>query len=109
MPRKRTSSGHSSDLAGSEFFETLREMGRSWMERASAEAERGSKLSKDLSAAHSVADAVTACQEWWSKDIDPRAEDARQFHVRWTKAHGYQCSPCTECMALRDAFAPRTH
>ena len=79
MPRERTSSGQSSDLAGSEMFETLQDIGRSWIERASAEAERGSKLSKDLIAVHSVPDALTVCQEWMTKEMDARAEDARQF------------------------------
>jgi len=60
MPREGTSSGRSSDLAGSEFFETLRDISRNWIERVSAEAERGSKLSKDLIAVHSVPDAVAA-------------------------------------------------
>jgi len=79
MPREGTSSGRSSDLAGSELFETLRDIGRNWIERASAEAERGSKLSKDLIAVHSVPEAVAACQEWMTKEMDARAEDARQF------------------------------
>ena len=79
MPREQTSSSRSPDVAGSEFFDTLREMGRNWMERASAEAERGSKLSKDLIAVHSVPEAVAACQEWMTKEMDARAEDARQF------------------------------
>jgi hypothetical protein len=79
MPREGTSSGRSSDLAGSELFETLRDIGRNWIERASAEAERGSKLSKDLFAVQSVPEAVAACQEWMTKEIDARTEDARQF------------------------------
>ncbi len=79
MPREQTSSGQSSDLAGSELFETLQEIGRNWIERVSAEAERGSKLSKDLIAVHSMPDAVAACQEWMSREMDARAEDARQF------------------------------
>ena len=45
MPRERSSSGQSS--TGSEYFETLRDIGRNWIERVSAEAERGSRLSKD--------------------------------------------------------------
>jgi len=72
MPREQTSSSRSPDVAGSEFFDTLREMGRNWMERASAEAERGSKLSKDLSNAHSVPDAVTAYQGWFSSEMNAR-------------------------------------
>ncbi len=79
MPRERTSSSHSSDLASSELFATLREMGRNWMECGSAELERGSKLSSDLRAAHSVPDAVVACQEWFSSEMNARVEEARQF------------------------------
>ncbi len=79
MPKERTSSGQSSDLPGSELFETFREMSRNWIERASAEAELGFKLTKDLNAARSVPDAVAACQEWLTKEMDSRAEDARQF------------------------------
>ena len=78
MPREQTSSGHSPDVAGSEFFDTLREMGRNWMGRASAEVERGSKLSKDLSGAHTVPDAVTAYQGWLSGEMNARVEDVRQ-------------------------------
>lgn len=79
MPKERTSSGQSSDLPGSELFETFREMSRNWIERASAEAELGFKLTKDLNAARSVPDAVAACQQWLTKEMDSRAEDARQF------------------------------
>jgi hypothetical protein len=79
MPKERTSSGQSSDLLGSELFETFREMSRNWIERASAEAELGFKLSKDLNAARSVPDAVAAYQQWLTKEMDSRAEDARQF------------------------------
>jgi hypothetical protein len=79
MPRERTSSGQSSDLAGLEIFGMLRRIGRNWIERVSAEAERGSKLSKGLMAVHSVPDAVAVCQEWMSQEMDARAEDARQF------------------------------
>jgi hypothetical protein len=79
MPREGTSSGRSSDLAGSEFFATLRDISRNWIERVSAEAERESKLSKDLIAVHSVPDAIAACQEWMTKEMDARAEDACQF------------------------------
>jgi hypothetical protein len=79
MPRERSSTGQSSELAGSEIVETLRDIRRSWIESVSAEAERGSKLSQDLITVHSVSEAVAACQEWMSKEMDARAEDARQF------------------------------
>jgi len=76
MPHERNSS---SDLAGSELVQTFRTIGLHWIERASAEAELGFNLSKDLSAATSVPDAIAACQDWFSKQIDARAEGARQF------------------------------
>jgi hypothetical protein len=79
MPREETSSRQSPNLANSEILETLREMRRNWAERTSAEVERGSKLTKDLSAAQSVPEAFTACQEWLSKEMDARSEDARQL------------------------------
>ncbi len=76
MPREETSSRQ---WPNSELFETLREIGRNWAGRASAEVERGSQLTKDLSTAHSVPEAFTVCQEWLSKEMDARTEDARQL------------------------------
>ncbi len=76
MPRQETSSRQ---WPNSELFKTFREIGRNWAERASAEVEHGSKLTKDLSAAHSVPEAFTACQEWLSREMDARSEDARQL------------------------------
>jgi hypothetical protein len=69
---------HSSRLAspsGSEFFNTLQEMSRDWM--ATAEVELNLKLSKKLTAAHSVPDAVAAYQEWLSE----RSARARKTRV----------------------------
>lgn len=79
MPREGTSSRQPPNLAGSELLDTFREMSLSWVERASAEVQLGLKLTKDLSAAHSVPEAFTAYQEWLSKEMDARAEDARQL------------------------------
>jgi hypothetical protein len=42
-------------------------MSRDWMARATAEVELGLKLSKNLSSAHSVPDAIAAYQEWLSE------------------------------------------
>lgn len=67
----------SSDLASADFFSALREMNDEWMARARSEVELGLKLSKNLSAAHSVPDAITAYQEWLSDEMGARAEDAR--------------------------------
>src|SRR5215510_12464695 len=65
--------------AQSQFVKALEEMSREAMSCATAEIERGLKLSKKLSAAHSVSDAVAAYQEWLSEEMSARSEDARRF------------------------------
>jgi hypothetical protein len=65
--------------AQNQFLKTLEEMSREAMACASAEIERGLKLSKKLSAAHSVTDAVAAYQEWLGEEMSARSEDARRF------------------------------
>ena len=77
MPREEIRSHRSASQAGSEFFNTLEEMSRDWMTRTTAEVELGLKLSKKLTAAHSVPDAVAAYQEWLNEEMGARAEDAR--------------------------------
>ncbi|MBO0715979.1 MAG: hypothetical protein J2P55_01415 [Rhizobiales bacterium] len=65
--------------AQTHFIKTLEEMSRDAMACATAEIERGLKLSKKLSAAHSMSDAVAAYQEWLSEEMSARSEDARRF------------------------------
>jgi hypothetical protein len=77
MPREEIRSARSTGPTGSEFFNALQEMSRDWMGRATAEVELGLKLSKKLTAAHSVPDALAAYQEWLSDEMSARAEDAR--------------------------------
>ena len=77
MPREEIRSARSTGPTGSEFFNTLQEMSRDWMGRATAEVELSLKLSKKLTDAHSVPDAITAYQEWLSEEMNARAEDAR--------------------------------
>jgi hypothetical protein len=77
MPREETRSDRSTNPAGSEFFNTLQKMRRDWMARATAEVELSLKLSKRLTDAHSVPDAVAAYQEWLNDEMGARAEDAR--------------------------------
>jgi hypothetical protein len=52
------------------------------MGRAMAEVDLGLKLSTKLSDAHSVPDAMTAYQDWWSDEINARAEDARRLMTK---------------------------
>ena len=77
MAKEETRPGRSTNPAGSEFFNTLQEMRRDWMARATAEIELSLKLSKKLEAADSIPDAVTAYQEWLNEEMGARAEDAR--------------------------------
>jgi hypothetical protein len=77
MPSEETRSERSTNPAGSEFLDTIQEMSRDWMVRATAEVELSLKLSKKLTAAHSVPDAVAACQEWLNDEVGARVEDAR--------------------------------
>jgi hypothetical protein len=79
MPREEIRSGRSTGRTGSDFFNALQEMNRDWVEHANAEVELGLKLSKKLTAVHSVPDAVAAYQEWLSDEMNARAEDARRL------------------------------
>ncbi len=65
--------------AQNHFLKTLEEMSRDAMACATAEIERGLKLSKKLSSAHSVSDAMAAYQEWLSEEMNARSEDARRL------------------------------
>ena len=77
MAKEETRTDQSTNPAGLEFFDTLQEMRRDWMARATAEIELSLKLSKKLTDAHSVPDAVAAYQEWLNEEMGARAEDAR--------------------------------
>jgi len=86
MPREDIRSDRSTSPTGSEFFNALQQMSRDWMGRATAEVELGLKLSKNLTAAHSVPDAITAYQEWLSDEMNARAEDAPMGKKSWMPA-----------------------
>jgi len=62
-----------------EFLKTIEEMNRAVMSRATAELELGLKLSQKLTAARSLPDAMAACQEWLSEEMNARSDDARRF------------------------------
>ncbi len=71
--------GEATLQAQNELFKALEEMGRELMSCASAEVEISLKLSKKLSTAHSVPDALAAYQEWLNEGISARAENARRL------------------------------
>jgi hypothetical protein len=75
-------SERSSNLSGSPLLGAFQEIRRHWMGRAMAEVELGLKLSTKLCEAHSVPDAMTAYQEWWSEEINARTEDARRLTTK---------------------------
>jgi hypothetical protein len=77
--------GNATLQAQSEFLKTIEEMGRHWVTSATGEVEIGLKLSKKLTAAHTVPDAMSACQEWLSEEMNARAEDARRFMTNGQK------------------------
>jgi hypothetical protein len=71
--------GNATFQVQSEFINALQEMSRDWMACATAEIDLGLKLSKKLTAARSVPDAIAAYQEWLSNEVGARAEDVRRL------------------------------
>lgn len=71
--------------AQSEFLKTLEEIGRHWVTCATGEVEISLKLSKKLTAAHTVPDAMSAYQEWLSDEMNARADDAKRFMTNGQK------------------------
>jgi hypothetical protein len=91
MAKEEIRPARSTNPAGSEFFNTLQEMRRDWMARATAEIELSLKLSKKLEAAGSVPDALAAYQEWLNTSAD----------VQWAKIHGRHLSIPVEWLDKR--------
>jgi hypothetical protein len=77
--------GEAALQAQNELFKALGEMGQEVMSCAAAEVEIGLKLSKKLTTAHSVPDALAAYQEWLSEEINTRAENARRLMTNTQK------------------------
>ena len=62
-----------------EMFDTLRDIGRDWLQRAASEAELAYKLPNRLRSARSVPDALSAYQQWLSEWLRLCSEDSRRF------------------------------
>ena len=71
--------GEATLQAQKELFKALEELGRELVSCATAETEISLKLSKKLTEAHSVPDALAAYQEWLSEGMSTRAENARRL------------------------------
>lgn len=65
--------------AQSELVGKLQESNRQWLDRFRAEATLTSELASKLTAARSLPDAMTACQEWGSRRFEMMAEDTRHL------------------------------
>lgn len=65
--------------AQTEFLGKLQEANRQWFERMQSEASLASEFASKLSAARSIPDAMTACQEWTSRRFEMMAEDGKHF------------------------------
>jgi hypothetical protein len=58
-----------------EMFDTLQEIGREWLVRATSGAELALSLPSKVSAARTPADALSAYQEWLNEWMQMRADD----------------------------------
>lgn len=65
--------------AQTEFVEELRKANQQWLERAQFEANAGSEFASKLTSAHSIPEAMTACQEWTSRRFEMMAEDGKHL------------------------------
>lgn len=62
-----------------QLFNGIQQTNRQWLDRVQAEADLASEFASKLTAARSIPDAMTACQEWGSRRFELMAEDARHL------------------------------
>jgi len=60
-----------------EFLSNLQEINKHWMDRMQSEANIASEFVSKLTAARSIPDAMTACQEWTSRRLELMVEDGQ--------------------------------
>ena len=60
-----------------ELLERLQETNQHWLERVQSEVALASKFAAKLTAAHSVPEAMTTCQEWTGRHIEMIADDSK--------------------------------
>jgi len=61
--------------AQAQFLDKLEATNQRWFERMQSEATLASEFASKLTMAHSIPDAVTACQDWASRRFEMMAED----------------------------------
>jgi Phasin protein len=62
-----------------ELLDKLQEINRQWFDRAQAEATLASDFASKLTAARSIPEAMTACQEWTTRRFEMMAEDGKHL------------------------------
>jgi hypothetical protein len=62
-----------------ELLEKLQETNRQWFDRAQAEANLASEFASKLTAAHSIPEAMSVCQEWTRRRFEMMAEDGKRL------------------------------
>jgi hypothetical protein len=63
--------------AQSELLDKFQETNREWLDRLQSEATLASEFASKLTAARSIPDAMTACQDWTSRRFEMMAEDGK--------------------------------
>jgi hypothetical protein len=63
--------------APSELLNNLQQINKHWVGRMQSEANIASELVSNLTAARSIPDAMTACQEWTSRRLEMMVEDGQ--------------------------------
>lgn len=65
--------------AQTELLDKLQEANRQWIARLQSEADLASEFAGKLSAARSIPDALSACQEWTNRRFEMMAEDGKHM------------------------------
>lgn len=65
--------------AQSDLLNKLQETNRQWFERMQSEARLASEFASKLTAARSIPDAMTACQEWTNRRFELMTEDSKHL------------------------------
>jgi hypothetical protein len=65
--------------AQTELFDVCQETNRQWVDRIQAEATLASELTSKLTAARSIPEAMSACQQWGSRRFEMMAEDTKHL------------------------------
>lgn len=63
--------------ARTDLLERLQESNQQWLERVRAETNLASEFASKLTAARSLPDTMTACQEWSSRQLAMMTEDSK--------------------------------